>query len=529
MEPSFLSLVPPLVTIGLAITTKRIFLSLGIGIALGALFYNEWNIVAGAAQIAEIAGGLIYAEGWITEEVYILLFILMLGVLTCFIRMLGGAQAFSEWASTKVRTRFQAQLATIVLGFLIFFDDAFSSLVVGNVSRPLFDKYRISRAKLSYLVDSTAAPVIIMTPISGWAAFIASVIAGLLASNEITDYSGYEAYLLTIPTNYYAITALLLVFAVAYFGINFGPMRKHEKLAREEGILFDASKGRVPGETDDQVPTRDDGKVGDLVTPVLTLIGATVVVAAWIGISRTDGAVTPMTVLANTDVILSLAIGGLASCLVALAKMLLKRNPAKQTTAAFLAGVKSMLPAAAVLFLAWITAEIVGLLGVGEYLGALADGSLALSLLPVIFFLLSAVMSFSIGSTFGTFGLMLPIGAEIAASVDVSLLIPVFGAVLAGSIFGDHTSPLSDTTILSSVGSGIHLMDHVTTQLPYGLACALASSAGYIALGITKNMAVGLVVTLAALAVIILVLKSRFSDRASPLSEPASQRPAEQR
>ncbi|MGH3328818.1 MAG: Na+/H+ antiporter NhaC family protein [Streptomycetales bacterium] len=529
MEPSFLSLVPPLVTIALAITTKRIFLSLGIGIALGALLFNQWNIVDSASQVLEIAGGLIIAEGWVTEEVYILLFIVMLGVLTCFIRMLGGAQAFSEWASTKVKNRFQAQLATIVLGFLIFFDDAFSSLVVGNVSRPLFDKYRISRAKLSYLVDSTAAPVIIMTPISGWAAFIASVMASILAANEITEYSGYEAYLLTIPTNYYAITALLLVFAVAYFGINFGPMRRHERLAVDEGILFDASKGRVPGETDDQVPTRDDGKVGDLVTPVLTLIGATVAIAVWIGISGTDGTITVMRILTNTDVILSLTIGGLAACAVALAKMLLKRNPAKQTGAAFVAGVTSMLPAAAVLFLAWITAEIVGLLGVGEYLGTLADGSLSWSLLPVIFFLLSAVMSFSIGSTFGTFGLMLPIGAEIAASVDVSLLIPVFGAVLAGSIFGDHTSPLSDTTILSAVGSGIHLVDHVNTQLPYGLACALASSIGYVTLGFTKNMGVGLIATLAALAVIIFLLKTKFSEEAAPVSEHAAQRSTEQK
>ncbi|MGH3386834.1 MAG: Na+/H+ antiporter NhaC family protein [Nocardioidaceae bacterium] len=511
MEPSFLSLIPPLVTIALAIATKRIFLALGTGIVLGALLYNDWDIGASLSLIGEVAGGLIIADGEIAEEVYISIFVLLLGVLTSFIYISGGLRAFSEWAITKVRTRFQAQLVPIVLGIIIFFDDAFSCLVGGNVSRSITDKHRISRAKLSYLVDSTAAPVIILTPISGWAAFIATAMAGILATNEVEEYSGYEAFLFTIPMNYYAITALLFVVAVAYFGLSFGPMRTHDKRAADEGILFDDSHGKVPGETNQNLPTRDDGKIGDLVFPVLTLIGFTVVGALWIGIARTDGALTPLKLLGNTDVILALFYGGLAACAVSAVKLLVKKTPAGQVSMAALVGVRSMLTAVAVVFLAWMTAEIISMLGIGEYVAQLIDGTLAFALLPVLLFLVASFISFSMGSTFGTFGLLLPIAAEIVIAVDVGLLLPAFGAVLAGAIFGDHTSPLSDTTILSAIGSGIHLIDHVTTQLPYAFVCSAASIVGYLVLGLTRNTLVGLLAAVASLAVAVVLLRMRYS------------------
>jgi tetracycline resistance efflux pump len=519
MEPSILSLLPPVVAIGLAIATRRILLSLGIGIVLGALMYSQWDILASVSLIAEVAGGLIIAEGAIAEEMYILAFVVMLGILTSFIYISGGLLAFSEWAVTKVRTRFQAQLVPFILGLIISFDDAFSCLVGGNVSRTITDKYRISRAKLSYVVDSTAAPDIILMPISGWAAFIAATMAGILNENGVTEFSGYEAFISSIPANYYAITAILFVFAVAYFGLNFGPMRKHEKRALEDGVLVDTSHGAVPGEADQDLPTRKDGKVRDLVLPVATLIGVTVIGALWIGISNTEGAITPMQILANTDVIISLFYGGLIACLLSGAMLLLKRTPVSHVATAGLSGVRSMLLAAAVLFMAWITAEIIALLGIGEYMGGLMEGTRLISLLPVILFFLACFISFSMGSTFGTLGLILPIAAEIAVAVDLSLLIPAFGAVLAGAIFGDHTSPLSDTTILSAIGSGIQLIDHTTTQLPYALVCAAASMAGFIVLGFTRSTTVGLLTALATLAVAVLVLRTRFSSKTSRESE----------
>ncbi|MGH3368025.1 MAG: Na+/H+ antiporter NhaC family protein [Nocardioidaceae bacterium] len=524
MEPSILSLIPPVVTIALAIITKRIFIALGAGILLGALLHSQGDVVAAVTFVGEIATGLVYAEGEITEEMYISVFVLLLGVLTAYIYVSGGLTAFADWAVRRVRTRFQAHLVPIILGIVIFFDDAFSCLVGGNVSRPITDRHRISRAKLSYLVDSTAAPVIILTPISGWAAFIAATMGTIFAANEITAYNGYEAFLLSIPTNYYAITALVFVFLVAFFGLSFGPMRRHDELATDEGVLFDDSHGPIPGETAHNLPTRDNGRVADLLLPVLTLIGVTVAGAAWLGISNTDGPLTVMAFLENAEVIKALFYGGLAACLVAGVRLLLRRTPPALMGRATLSGIKSMLTAVAVVFLAWMTAEIIAELGIGEYIAGLIDGVLTFSLLPVMLFLTASFISFSMGSTFGTFGLLLPISAEIVATVDIGLLIPAFGAVLAGAIFGDHTSPLSDTTILSSIGSGIHLMDHVTTQLPYAFVCSAASAVGYVVLGFTRNPYVGLLVTLATLAVATLVLKRRYSTdvRGAGVAEPAS-------
>jgi tetracycline resistance efflux pump len=511
VEPSILSLIPPVVTIALAIVTKRIFIALGTGIVLGALLYSQWDVAAAATFIGEIAAGLVYAEGEITEEMYISAFVLLLGVLTAFIYVSGGLKAFADWAIRRVRTRAQAHLVPIVLGFIIFFDDAFSCLVGGNVSRTITDRHRVSRAKLSYLVDSTAAPVIILTPISGWAAFIATTMAGIFTANQITEYNGYEAFLLSIPTNYYAITALVFVVVVAFFGLSFGPMRRHDELATEEGVLFDDSHGSVPGETGHNLPTGDNGRVGDLLIPVLTLIGITVAGAAWLGIANTDGPLTVMGVLENAEVIKALFYGGLAACVVAAVLLLTRRTSLSLMGRATLSGIRSMLTAVAVVFLAWMTAEIIGELGIGEYVAGLIDGVLTFSLLPVLLFLAASFISFSMGSTFGTFGLLLPISAEMVAAVDIGLLIPAFGAVLAGAIFGDHTSPLSDTTILSSIGSGIHLMDHVTTQLPYAFVCSGASVVGYLVLGFTRSSLVGLLATLAALAVAAFVLIRRYS------------------
>lgn len=509
MEPSILSLLPPLVTIGLAIATRRVLLALSVGIALGALMYADWNVVAAVEFVYEVASGLVIAEGAVTEEMYILAFVFLLGILTSLVYISGGLAAFADWVTTKVRSRVQAQLAPVVLGVIIFFDDAFSSLVGGNVSRPITDQHRVSRAKLSYLVDSTAAPVIILVPISGWAAFIAVTMTGIFEDNQITQYTGYEAFVRTIPTNYYAITALIFVFAVAILGLNFGPMRKHETRAVREGELWDASRGGVPGEADPSLQRRSGGRVIDLLLPVATLMGVTLAIALWIGITGTEGALTPMQVLANTDVILALFWGGLVACLVAVAMLFIKRTPGSQVARATWSGFISMLTAAAVLFLAWVTAEIISELGIGEYVASYISSDMAYSLLPAILFLLASFISFSMGSTFGTFGLILPIAAEIVATVDMSLLIPAFGAVLAGAVFGDHTSPLSDTTILSSIGSGIHLIDHVTTQLPYALVCSAASVVGYVVLGATRNTVVGLLAALAALGVAILVLRAK--------------------
>ncbi|MGY1605270.1 Na+/H+ antiporter NhaC family protein [Geodermatophilus sp. SYSU D00815] len=509
MEPSILSLLPPLVTIVLAITTRRILLSLGAGIVLGALMVAEWDVVAALRFVWDAARGLIYSEGEVTEEVYILAAVILIGVLTSLIYVSGGLRAFAAWAVRRVRTRAQAQMVPVVMGIVIFFDDAFSSLVGGTVSRSITDQHRISRAKLSYFVDSTAAPVIILVPISGWAAFIAATMAGLLDDNGVEGLSGYEAYLQSIPAMLYPITALLLVIAAAWFTIDIGPMRRHERAAIEHGRLFDPARGIPPGETDRKLGTREDGRVRDLVWPILVLVAVTVVGAVWIGIAGAEGSLAPMDVLAATDVILALFYGSVAACLVAAGMLLARRTAPRLIGRAAVSGVRSMLMAAVVLFLAWVTAETIGELGIGEYLAGVIDDALPLALVPLVLFVLASFIAFSIGSTFGTFGLLLPIGAELAVALDSGLLIPVFGAVLAGAIFGDHTSPLSDTTILSSIGSGVHLVDHVTTQLPYAFVAAAASAAGFLVSGLTESTGLGLLTAVVALVLAVLVLRAR--------------------
>ena len=511
MEPSILSLLPPAVTIALAIATRRIFVALGTGIVLGALLYSDWDVGAALSFVGDVVWGLIIDEGQIAEEMYISAFVFLLGVLTAFVYVSGGLGAFTRWAIRRVRTRRQARFVPILLGIVIFFDDAFSCLVGGNVSRPITDEHRISRAKLSYLVDSTAAPVIILVPISGWAAFIAATMTGIFERNGVTQYTGYEAFVKTIPMMLYPIAALLFVFAVAWFGFNFGPMRRHERRAIEDAELYDPSHGAVPGETGQNLPIREDGRVSDLIIPVLTLIGVTVAGALYLGISRTEGALTALAVMENTDVILALFYGGLAASAVAGARLLLRGTPPAQVGRAALVGLRSMITAVMVVFLAWVTAEIISELGIGEYVAGILDGTLPFALLPVLLFVIASFISFSMGSTFGTFGLLLPVAAEIVVATDPGLLLPAFGAVLAGAIFGDHTSPLSDTTILSSIGSGIQLIDHTTTQLPYAAVCAVAAALGYVALGLTQMAWLGLAVTLLALGLAIVALQARAS------------------
>jgi tetracycline resistance efflux pump len=520
VEPSLLSLLPPLVTIVCALATRRILISLALGIVLGALLHAQGNVLVAGAFVLEVAGGLVVDDGELAEEVYILGAVLLLGVLTSLIYISGGLVAFAAWVITKVRTRVQAQLVPVVLGIVIFFDDAFSSLVGGNISRPITDQYRISRAKLSYLVDSTAAPVIVLVPISGWAAFIAATMTGILDANGITGITGYEAFLQSVPMNLYAITALLLAIATAVLSLAFGSMRRHELAAIEDGLLVDHSRGPVPGEADPTLEARGDGRVGDLLWPVLVLTGVTLICAVWLGIANTEGPLSPMEILANTDVIISLLIGVVTACLLTTGRLLARRTPGELVGRAAVAGLRSMLVAAVVLFLAWVTAGVISELGIGEYLAGIVDAALPLALLPVLLFALASFISFSIGSTFGTFGLLLPIAAEIAVALDPALLVPMFGAVLAGAIFGDHTSPLSDTTILSSIGSGIQLVEHVTTQLPFALVAAAASAVGYVLLGVTGSGAVGLLAAVVTLAVAVGLLWAR-SPRVGAVSEPS--------
>jgi tetracycline resistance efflux pump len=501
MEGTIFSLIPPVVTIALIIITKRLFLSLGVGIVLGALLYNQGNVIDSAVNIYTLGSGVLLGDG------KVLLFVVLIGILSSLLYLSGGINAFSEWGVKVAKTRVQSQMATMLLGFFTWFDDAFSCLFRGTVMRAVTDKYQVSHSKLSYLIHSTSAPIALLIPLSALAAFITSIIAGVLDTNGITQYQALEAFILSIPTNYYTISTIVLVFLVAYFGINVGQMRRDEQRANEEGILFDTIRGNVPGAEESHLPKRKDGKMADLLLPVATLIVVTVISAIWIGGGA--GSSSAMEVLKNTDIISALVNGGLAANLVILTRLLMKKTPGNHLSSTILSGIKTTLPSVTILFLALVTAGIISSLGVGQYLASLVEGNISIALLPVIFFVFAAFISYSIGSTLGTAGLMIPIGAEIVAAVDITFLIPIIGAVLAGTVFGEHSSPLSDTTILASIGSGVHPIDHMITQLPYAILSSISSIIGFIVLGFTQNVVIGLLTALTTVIVGAYLLKGR--------------------
>ncbi|TMW72475.1 Na+/H+ antiporter NhaC family protein [Alteribacter natronophilus] len=512
MDHGALSLLPPILALVMVIITRRVLLSLGVGIIVGALMVNQNEdmfVNEALSQVLAIVTGIFYVpgEGINTWEFYILLFLVILGIIAAFITMTGGSRAFGEWALSRVKTRVGAQFVSVFLGIIIFIDDYFNSLTVGNVSRPLTDRHRISRAKLAYLVDSTAASMCVIVPLSSWGAYIITLIGNdVLLENGVTEYGALQAFLMIAPMNFYALFAIAMVFAVAYYKLDFGPMRAHELRAIQTGEVYDKEKGPVPGESEDAQPVVS-GRVGDLVWPIVTLIAATVFFMIVTGIQGTEGQTTLLATFENTDVAASLVYGGLVSLAVTFVTAIMRKVPAKQFGLGLWAGVKSMLPAIYILIFAWTIIEIIGELGTGAYLAEIVNNNMNLAFLPVVLFVIAGFMAFTTGTSWGTFGIMLPIAGEIAVQTDPTLLLPVLAAVLAGAIFGDHCSPISDTTILSSTGAGSHHTDHVNTQLPYALLVGVVTVAGFLVIGLTGSYMLALLASIVAFALIITILK----------------------
>ncbi|NJP38284.1 Na+/H+ antiporter NhaC family protein [Alkalicoccus luteus] len=510
MEHGILSLLPPVLALVLVLITKRVLLSLGAGIIVGALMVHQTEDMFVNAAIADIAGTVTSifwtADGVNTWEFYIILFLFLLGMIAALITITGGGRAFGEWALARVKTRAGAQFTAGFLGIIIFIDDYFNSLTVGNVSRPLTDRHRISRAKLAYVVDSTAAPMCVISPVSSWGAYIITIIGGILATHGVAQYGSLQAFLMIAPMNFYAVFAIIAVFAVAYWKLDIGPMRTHEHRAMETGELVDRSRGAIPGENEETVP-QTDGKVADLVIPILILIGATVLFMVITGIQGTEGDAGLLAIFENTDVAAALLYGGLISFASALILAFVRRIRVSQIGLGLWSGVKSMLPAVYILVFAWTIIEVIDALGTGEYLASQVDTFIPAALLPVLLFVLAGFMAFSTGTSWGTFAIMLPIAGDIAAAVDITLMLPVLAAVLAGSIFGDHCSPISDTTILSSAGAGSHHIDHVLTQLPYALLIGITACGSFLVLGLTGSTLLGLATGAALLALLLFAVR----------------------
>jgi tetracycline resistance efflux pump len=514
MSGTIYSLIPPFLAILMVILTRRVLLSLGVGIVSASLLLNDFSVIKSAQSIWESFRAIVISDGeFNTWNMYIIFFLFLLGIITSFISISGGSRAFGEWALRRVKTRVGAQLVSIFLGLLVFIDDYFNALAVGQVSRPLTDRYRVSRAKLAYYIDSTSAPVCVVAPVSSWGAYIIGLIGTILTAHSVAEYSPLSAFVQMIPMNLYVIASVLMVFFVAFYNINIGPMKKHEERALTTGEVVDLSRGEVLGGLKQDLPVSKKGAVGDLVYPIVALIIGTVASMFWTGYNATEGKVTLFTIFENTDVPASLLYGGIFGLVITFVLLSKHLSGDGNLTASvvpkgILHGLKSMLPAVSILLFAWVIVDLIGQLKTGEYLaGIVKDSNLNIAWLPVIVFLLSGIMAFATGTSWGTFGIMLPIAGEIAAVTDVSLLLPALSAVLAGSVFGDHCSPISDTTILSSTGAGSHHIDHVLTQLPYALISALMASIGYILLGMTGSVFIGVITTVLATIIFAILLK----------------------
>ncbi|WP_078431308.1 Na+/H+ antiporter NhaC family protein [Metabacillus halosaccharovorans] len=496
MAGTIFSIIPPIIAILMVILTRRVLLSLGVGIISAALLIEEFSITGSGMVILKAIQGVFYSDGEVnTWNVYIILFLLILGIVTALISISGGSRAFGEWAKKRVKTRAGAQLTAALLGILIFIDDYFNALAVGQVSRPITDRQKVSRAKLAYIIDSTSAPVCVVSPVSSWGAYIIAMIATILTTHGVSEYTPLGAFMAMVPMNYYVIAALALVFAVAVFNINIGPMKIHENRAIETGQVVDPNK-EVLGEVKEDLPTSDKGTIGNLVWPIISLIIGTVSSMLYTGYSAIEDKadVTIFTIFENTDVSASLLYGGLFGLAITIILFLAKGIKASYLPLAVKEGIKSMLPAIYILLFAWVIVDLIGQLSTGEYLAGLVEKSnLDLSYLPVVMFVLAGFMAFATGTSWGTFGIMLPIAGEITAATDINMLLPAMAAVLAGSVLGDHCSPISDTTILSSTGAGSHHIDHVMTQLPYAIIGGGIAAVGYLVLGFTGSSVIGFV------------------------------------
>ncbi|KNE19095.1 Na+/H+ antiporter NhaC family protein [Virgibacillus pantothenticus] len=514
MEETVWSLIPPIIAIVMVLLTKRVLLSLGVGILAAALFLGKFQVGDSLKLVWEAFKGVFVVDGALdTWNVFILLFVLMLGMLTALVTMMGGTRSFAEWMIRRVKTRTGAQLMTVLFGVIIFVDDYFNSLTVGQIAKPVTDKQRISRAKLAYLVDSTSAPVSVVAPVSSWGAYIIGIIGTVLATHQVTEYGAFQAFLQMIPMNYYVWAALGVVVVIAIKQIDFGPMKVHEQRALETGeVLNPAQKETI--DVASKLPVSEVSKRRDLLLPMITLFIATIIAIFVDGLRKVEGEKTWINILGSADVSLALFVGGSIGMVLTMILFYQHIRAGKLSYKNFITGAitgaKSMMPAFGILIFAWAIAALISQLGTGVYLASVVEAAnLSVYLLPLIVFLMAGFIAFSTGTSWGAFGILLPIAGEIAATTDVTLMLPILAAVLAGAVFGDHCSPISDTTILSSTGSSCHHIDHVTTQIPYALLAACIAGLGYIVFGFTESVLLGLVMVLVSLIGLFIGMRKR--------------------
>lgn len=465
-----LALLPPIIAIVLALITKEVYSSLFIGIIAGALLFTNFNIIRTLESIFQVMTEYV-GDAW---NLGILIFLVMLGIIVGLITKSGGSAAYGNWATKRIKSRPGALLSTFALGVIIFIDDYFNCLTVGSVMRPVTDKYKISRAKLAYIIDATAAPICIIAPISSWAAAV---------SSYTTEGEGLSLFIQTIPYNLYALLTIVMVVAISLMKFDFGPMKKHEENAIQNGDLFTTGKEEYASEAD--IPASGRGKVIDLILPVIVLIISCVVGMIYTG-GFFDGTGTDfVTAFSNSDASVGLVMGSFVSLIFTLLLYLPRRIVSfKSCMETIPQGFKAMVPSIIILIFAWTLGGLCrDHLGAGEFVANwIHETGFSTSMLPGVMFLVALGLAFSTGTSWGTFGILIPISLDIfeKAGITGTATVIVISACLAGAVCGDHCSPISDTTIMASAGAQCNHVNHVSTQLPYVLLVAAVSFIGYI-------------------------------------------------
>ena len=499
---TFWALVPALVAIVLALITKEVYSSLFLGIVIGALFFTGFNPVAAFDKV--VNGGLITILSD-SYNVGILIFLVVLGAMVALLNKSGGSKAFGEWASKNIKSKAGALLATWFFGVLIFVDDYFNCLTVGSVMRPITDKYKISRAKLAYIIDATAAPVCIIAPISSWAAAVTGFVEG---------EDGLALFIKAIPYNYYALLTMVFIIATTLLNVNFGKMKKCEDAA-ENGNLFYGEQVVNRDTSYHEEKILGPGKVIDLVIPIIALVALCVIGLIYSGgffTSGEDGYHDFVVAFSNADASVGLAMGSIIALIFTIIYYLIKKVLSFTDTMASLAeGFKNMVPAILILTFAWTLKAMIDSLEATTFIDAIVRNNVSTMgvILPAIIFLLGAGISFATGTSWGTFGILIPIVVYILKAIDPQLVIIGISAAMAGSVFGDHCSPISDTTIMSSAGAQCEHLLHVSTQLAYAGYVAIVSFICYIIAGIVRNPIVPLLVGIVVLIAGLFVLKNK--------------------
>ena len=492
------ALLPPVIAIALALITKEVYSSLFIGIVVGGLLYSNFSFEGTLNHVFNDGIVAVLSDSY---NVGILVFLVILGSLVAMMNKAGGSAAFGRWASKHIKTRIGAQLATVALGVLIFIDDYFNCLTVGSVMRPVTDKHNVSRAKLAYLIDATAAPVCIIAPVSSWAAAV---------SSYVEDGNGLSLFVKAIPFNFYAILTIVMMITMAVLNMDYGPMAKHEKNAKENGDVF---SGRKLSSAVSDEEANPKGIVADLVLPIIILIISCVIGMIYSG-GFFDGE-SFVDAFSNSDASVGLMLGSAVTLVITIIYYLIRRVISfKEIMDSIPEGFKAMVPAILILTFAWSLKGMTDSLGAKEYVESLVQSSASsfAKMLPAIIFLIACFLSFATGTSWGTFGILIPITLGVFP-LDDPLGVVCVSACMAGAVCGDHCSPISDTTIMASAGAQCEHVTHVSTQLPYAITAAGVSFIGYVIAGFIPKAYVALPISIVLMLVTVFLMRRFLGDR----------------